>query len=217
MTTDPLAQFRWLQAPDADADNPLGDIYCVSFFRGLEPAEVLRRFGPAGPPGQEMTFAELDEKVFEFVQATDGGDGGGHVAAIPAGEWCVAVELWGWEATLGEVLSRLSKSSEVVTVGRHDYAEDDFSYAIDGTVVTSFRPIMPSDRHGSDPNRLADLMREVGLPTEEVDDDAWEARWEDMSNNGLARAFALAAKLTGVEFTAELLFQGPLLVGAIDH
>jgi hypothetical protein len=216
MTTDPLAPFRWLQAPDGDAANPLGDIYCVSFFRGLGAAGVLRRFGPAAPPGREMSFAELGEEVFEFVQKTDGGDGGGHVAAIPAGEWCVAVELWGWTATLVEASARLSEGCEVVTVGRHDYAEDDFSYAIDGTLVTSFRPIMPSDRHGSDKDRLNELMREVGLPPEEDDDDAWEARWEDMSRNGLARAFSLAARITGVTFTAELL-QGVLLVGAIEN
>jgi hypothetical protein len=215
MTTDPLAQFRWLQAPEADAANPLGDIYCVSFFRGLEPAEVLRRFGPAGPPGREMSFAELDKQVFEFVQETGGGECGGYVAAIPAGEWCVAVELWGWNATIEKTLTRMSKGSEVVVVGRHDFAEDDFSYAVDGTLITSFPPITPSDRHGSDPDRLNDLMREIGLSPEEDDDDTWEARWEDMSSNGLARAFSLAARMTGVTFTADLL-QGPLLVGAIE-
>jgi hypothetical protein len=215
MTTDPLAHFRWLQASEADAANPLGGIYCVSFFRGLEPAEVLRRFGPAGPPGREMSFAELDKQVFEFVQETGCGECGGHVAAIPAGEWCVAVELWGWNATIEKTLTRMSKGSEVVAVGRHDFAEDDFSYAVDGTLITSFAPITPSDRHGDDPDRLNDLMREIGLSPEEDDDDTWEARWEDMSSNGLARAFSLAARMTGVAFTAGLL-QGPLLVGAIE-
>ncbi|MFG1705179.1 DUF6461 domain-containing protein [Nonomuraea sp. M3C6] len=214
MTTDPLASYRWLQASNGNPANPLNDIYCISFLRGLGPDEALRRFGPAEPPGREMSFAELDEVVYEFVQKTDGGDGGGYVGAILAGEWCVAVELWGWKAALPEVLARLSEGCEVVTVARHDYAEDDFSYAVDGDVVTSFRPIMPSDRHGSDKDRLNRLMREVGLPPEEDGDDTWETRWEDMSHNGLARAFSLAAKITGVSFTADLL-NGPLLVGAI--
>ncbi|MEO3796367.1 DUF6461 domain-containing protein [Nonomuraea sp. B10E15] len=215
MTNDPLAPYRWLQAADGDPGNPLGDIFCVSFFRGLGPAEVLRRFGPAEPPGREMGFAELDEEVHAFVEETAGGDGGGHVGVVPLGEWSVAIELWGWTATSPEVIEPLSRGCEVVTVSRHDYAEDDFSYAIDGAVVTTFRPIMPSERHGDDKDRLNELMREVGLTPEE-DDDGWEARWEDMSANGLARAFLLAARITGVEFTAGLL-SGPLLVGAIGE
>ncbi|TDC07014.1 hypothetical protein E1267_14790 [Nonomuraea longispora] len=215
MTNDPLAPYRWLQAADGDPANPLGDIFCVSFFRGLGPAEVLRRFDPAGPAGRETSFDELGEQVLAFVEETDGGDGGGHVGVVQAGEWCVAIELWGWTAALTEALTPLSKGCEVVVVSRHDYAEDDFSYAVDGAVVTTFRPIMPSERHGSDLHRLDDLMREVGLTPEEAAD-GWEAQWHDMSANGLARAFLLAARITGVEFTAGLL-AGPLLVGAIGE
>ncbi|MGN9845351.1 DUF6461 domain-containing protein [Nonomuraea sp. H19] len=213
MTTDLLASYRWLQAPDGSPQNPLGDIYCVSFFRGLDPVEVLRRFGPEAPPGREMTFQELDEEVFEFVQETGGGQGGGHVGVVKAGAWSLAVELWGWCATLGESVARLSQGCEMVAVGRHDYAEDHFTYAVDGTTVTSFTPVRPCDRYGSDTDRLNELMREVGLPPEESEDDAV---WDDLSEHGLARAFVLAAGITGVPLTPALL-DGPFLVGAIDE
>jgi hypothetical protein len=213
MTTDLLAPYHWLQRPDGSPQNPLGDIYCVSFFRGLGPAEVLRRFDPGAPAGgREMTFRELDETVFEFVQETDGGDGGGHVGVVAAGEWSVAVELWGWFATIPEAAARLSQGCEMVAVSRHDYAEDDFTYAVDGTVVTTFNPSWPFERNGGDAGRLDDLMRGVGMVLEQPADDAgWH---DDGFDHGLARAFALAAGITGVPMTPDLL-EGPFLVGPI--
>ncbi|MEV5558135.1 hypothetical protein AB0L44_31155 [Nonomuraea wenchangensis] len=48
---DTLAPFRWLEAPPGDRDDPLGEIFYVSFFRRPEPAEVLRRFGPDAQGG----------------------------------------------------------------------------------------------------------------------------------------------------------------------
>ncbi|WP_214411252.1 DUF6461 domain-containing protein [Sphaerisporangium fuscum] len=213
MTTDLLAPYRWLQAPDGSTQNPLGDIYCVSFFRGLAPAEVLRRFGPEGASGRQMTFQELNEEVFEFVQETAGGLGGGHVGVVRTGGWSVAVEPWGWCATLWETAPRLSRGCEMVAVGRHDYAEDSFVHAVGGTVVTGFMPNRPFDRHGSDADRLNEVMREVGLPTREPEDDATsDGRVED----GLARVFALAAGITGVPMTPDLL-DGPFLVGPVDQ
>ncbi|MEV6160247.1 DUF6461 domain-containing protein [Nonomuraea sp. NPDC052129] len=217
MTTDLLAPYRWLQGPDGSPQNPLGDIYCVSFFRELDPVEVLRRFGSKEASGREMTFRELDEEVFEFVEETGGGQGGGYVGVVKVGTWSVAIELWGWCATSWETATMLSRGCEMVAVGRHDYAEDSFFYAVDGTVVTNFIPSWPCDRHGSDANRLNELMRAVGLPPQEPEDDAkGEEVWDDLSEHGLARVFALAARITGVSLTPNLL-DGPLLVSAIDE
>ncbi|WP_373869647.1 DUF6461 domain-containing protein [Sphaerisporangium siamense] len=89
-------------------------------------------------------------------------------------KWCVAVELWGWQATLAETLHRLSEGSEVVAVGRHDYAEDGFEYAVEGNVVTGFTPQSPGSRWGREPDRLNELMRRVGLSPEEPDDEQWD-------------------------------------------
>jgi hypothetical protein len=208
MTTDFLAPFRWLQGQDC----PLDEIYSVAFIRGRDPVEVLRRFGSGR--GREMSFAELTSEVNDFVMGTGGGDGGGHVGVVAAGDWCVAVEPWGWSAVMDERLTRLSAGSEVVAVTRHDYADDHFAYAVDGSVITTFGPITPDDRYGADKDRLNHLMREVGLPTDETADDEWEVRYDDLAQHGLARAFALAARLTGVTFTAGLL-DGPLLAGPI--
>lgn len=198
---DPLAQFRWLEGYGL-----LEQIFCVSFFHRLGPAEVLRRFGAAST-GQQMPFEELRYQVGEYVTNTGGGYGGGYVGVVPVGKWSVAIELWGWQATLFEVVNGLSRASKVVAISRHDYAEDSFVYAIDGTIATSFMPRQPSRRHGTDPERLNALMREVGLDPQQKD---------GAVENSIAAAFALAAKITGVAFTSSILKEA-LLVGDIRN
>ncbi|MEW9556161.1 DUF6461 domain-containing protein [Nonomuraea sp. NPDC050783] len=216
MTTELLAPYRWLYGDDC----PLGDIYAVAFVRGLGPAEVLRRFDPAGAPGREMTFDELDTEVGEFVMETKGGSGGGYVGVVEAGGWCVAVELWGWSSAVGEAVSALSRGGELVAVSRHDYADDHFVHALDGAVVTEFDPNVPHYRYGTDAHRLDGLMREVGMrldgPDDEPDDDGPgdDELVDGRYDPSLARAFALAARITGVPFAPELL-DGPLLVGQV--
>ncbi|MEV5558134.1 DUF6461 domain-containing protein [Nonomuraea wenchangensis] len=119
-----------------------------------------------------------------------------------------------FQATLAEPLTGPSQGREVVAVGPHDYAEDSFVYAVDGALATSFTPHLPGTRWGSDADRINELMRETGLPSEKLDEEAWEATWDDMYSNRIARAFLLAAKITGVVFTPSIL-DGLLLVGAI--
>ncbi|MER5627764.1 DUF6461 domain-containing protein [Streptosporangium sp. NPDC002544] len=209
---DPLAPFRWLEASPGSRDDLLGEIFCVSFFRRLEPAEVLHRFGAAGHPWREMTFHELAGKVWESIGMTEDE----YIGVVQVGEWSVAVELRGQQATLAEPLTGLSRGCEVVAIMRHDYAEDRFVYVVDGKAVTSFTPHLPGTRWGSDPDRINALMREAGLPPETLDEEAWEATWDDMYTNRISRAFSLAAKITDVVLTPSIL-DGPLLIGAISQ
>lgn len=124
------------------------------------------------------------------------------------------MEPCGWSGTDNPTLARLSAGTDVVSVLRHDYACDYFHYAADGMVLTAFDPTSPEHRSGADTDRLASLMREFGLPLEENSDEEWDQRYDDLSGHGLARMFAMAARLTGVTFATDLL-DGPLLVGAI--
>lgn len=200
-------RYRWLQD-----DSPLDDIYCLSFHRAT-PAEVVRRFCADGVAGREMTFEEYGEQVDDFINQTDGGDGGGYVAVKSVGAWSVAIEACGWYAALVEWLPRLSRGSEVVAISRHDYAEDGFGYAVDGQIITTFTPNRPQDVWGADVERLRPLMRELRLPPEGLDP---EAAWEELCRDGLLRVFALAERITGVPVTPDLL-EGPFLVREIDQ
>jgi hypothetical protein len=159
-----LAPFQWLDMSEDEGGGPLGVIFTVAFFRGLDPAEVIRRFSCGEDSGQQADIGGLDEKAYEFVTETAGGDGGGHVGVFQSGEWCVAIEPYGWMATLHEVATKLSRDCEMLAVTRHDYAaEHHFTYAIDGTIVTAYRLRHPYERYGSGPDRLNGFMLELGM------------------------------------------------------
>ncbi|MFI0447373.1 DUF6461 domain-containing protein [Actinomadura sp. 6N118] len=201
--TDYLAPFRWLEA----SGNRLGQIFCVSFFHRLGPGEVLRRFGAEESSGRLMTFGELNEAAGEFIEDTGAEFGGGHIGVLQAGDWSVALELHGWRAVLSKPLARLSQQCEVVAVGRHDYAEHGFIYAVDGQIVTGFTPHRPDFRWGSDPDRLNEFMNEVELSLD-------AAAGQHIHTSSIAWALALAAEITGVVLTPDT-FDEPMLVGFI--
>lgn len=214
-TADPLARFHWL-----GGDGPLDDIFCVSFFHGLGPEDVVPRFGGPAPSSQSapaqgpesapvsaarwMRFDEIGERVVESLADSAGAEGG-YVAVVQTGEWSVAVEPFGWQGTLTDVAERLSADCEFVAVGRHDYAEGRFVHAVGGTVTTAFIPHLPSMPYGSEPAALDGLLRELGVDPQ----DEYESVEHD-----IATAFALAARVTGVAFTPDLLEQ-PMLVGEV--
>ncbi len=223
-TSDPLAPFQWLLTHDGH-HCPLDEIYTVAFFRALDPSEVVRRFSRGENHGQELGFDELMEQATE-KSSIPGGSGGVTVGVVQVGEWSVAIEPMGWMATLADVLAELSRDCEVLAITRHDYAEHRFAYAIDGTIVTGYSPLhCPHLRHGSEPDRLNGFMRELGMAVDVRDDenDGDEYDWEDEDEwpesdylSFLPRAFALAAKLTQVRFTPEILDRA-MLVGPVAY
>ncbi|MEV0251894.1 DUF6461 domain-containing protein [Nocardia sp. NPDC050712] len=223
-TTDPLAPFQWLNASESQA-GPLGVIFSIAFVRNLDPSEVVRRFSNGNDSGQESDFEELKDRIVEFTSG--GGDGGGHVGVFRAGEWSVAIEPYGWWMTDHKTLAELSRDCEVLAITRHDYAVHSLEYAVDGTIVTGHRLWYPHIRWGCDPDRLNDYMRELGMELDMTDDDyIYDAdedepeshadAWDISVSTGVPRAFALAAKVTGVSFTADMLDQ-PLFIGPIAH
>ncbi|MBE1532135.1 DUF6461 domain-containing protein [Actinomadura algeriensis] len=203
--TDPLAAYLWLDDP-ADA---LDIIFCVSFFRGLTPTDVLRRFTASDEPGEEVAFEQLWDIGGEPAMEAEGG----HIGVVQANGWSVAVELGGWTAVLSDYAADLSRGSEMVAICRHDYAQDGFVYAVDGELVTGFVPPLPSNGWGSDPNRLDHALRKLGVPTEPVGDE-WKAEFGRLHPFKTARSFALAAEITGVHFTRDFL-DFPFLAGPI--
>lgn len=187
--TGPGEEFGWLSS-----DEPLGEIYCVSFIRNVSPAEALRRFGVDESTMEEVTFKEVAEHSAENAE-----DAAGFIGAASIEGWTMVIEPGGWQiAADPEVTRRISRKAEVVSVCRHDYASDTFLYEIDGETITEFDPMTPQDRSGSAPDRFADAMREVGLnPDHSSDGPAVEFP--------IPSSFALASKITGIPFTQEML------------
>ncbi|MEU1727219.1 DUF6461 domain-containing protein [Actinomadura sp. ATCC 39365] len=79
---------------------------------------------------------------------------------------------------------------------------------MDGELITYFNPKTPEWRHGSDPDRLNDLMRESGLAPEDGPGTGAEAP------SSASGALLLAARLTGVLLTPDIA-KGPLMSGVV--
>ncbi|GIH90538.1 DUF6461 domain-containing protein [Planobispora siamensis] len=186
-------EFRWL----SDREE-LGEIYCVSFVRGLSPDEVLRRFGIDENTMEEGVTAEgLNERSVESMRA----DSAGYIGAAEIGDWTLVIEPGGWKIAVdSDVYGPVSRGTEVVSVCRHDYASDSFAYIVDGESVLHFDPMCPDDRSGSDPDRFIKEMREVGLdPEYDIFDDDSHIEFP------IERSFALAGRITGLPFSPEML------------
>jgi hypothetical protein len=172
----------------------LGEIYCVSFVRDLSPEEVLRRFGVDEETMEEVAFDELDYRSVESMRD----DAAGYIGAARIGDWIVVIEPGGWQIAVDHTIyARVSRGTEVVSVCRHNYAEDTFAYIIDGTPVVSFDPMYPEERSGSDPDRFVTKMHEVGLdPNHDIDGPGIDHPMES--------SFALASSITGLSFSTDL-------------
>lgn len=187
------ADVAWL----AD-DDELGDLWCLTFVRGVGEVEALLRLGADQASIRPLTFDELiDEGLFPET-----------VLAGRAGGWTVLIEESGWTCTEADRAKALSAGTVAVAVLRHDYASDDFVYAVDGELVTYFNPKIPEWRHGTDPDRLNDLMREAGLDPEDGPGIGVTAP------SSASGALLLAARLTGVVLTPDIV-KGSLMSGVV--
>ena len=85
-------------------------------------------------------------------------------------------------------------------------AHDLFLWYEDGTLRTSFEPLFPTDRDGSTPDELVEMMAAAGFDLQEDEDDK-----DDPLT--IEPAFALAERLTGVHLTPELLDKATFTTG----
>ncbi|WP_426513761.1 DUF6461 domain-containing protein [Dactylosporangium sp. McL0621] len=179
----------------------LGEIFCLTFVRGLDAREALTRMG-AYPD----TFAELSpEEMYERQSSFDAGYPS-LAGAVTRDGWTVCLEPDGFECA-GPLLATVSHGTEAVSVLRHDYASPRFTYAVDGEEVTGFDPGYPHEFWGTDPGRLTAQLHAVGLgpiaPADEGPDEP------------VARAVLLAATIAGGLPSPDAL-TGPMLSAQFD-
>lgn len=180
----------------------LGDLWCLTFVRDVDEVEALRR----------MSASEESIEPLTYEQLIDGGLFPDTVLAGRLGDWTALIEVYGWNATEIDTLRALSSGTESVSVLRHDYASDDFAYAVDGKLITCFNPGIPAWRSGSDPDRLVNVMRDAGFDPDYTPGDSHDGASGRRPN--VASALLLMARLTGVMLTEEIL-NGPWLGGIV--
>ncbi|GAA1023356.1 hypothetical protein Aple_084250 [Acrocarpospora pleiomorpha] len=200
--TDLHEEFGWLSE-----FGPFSDVSCVSFVRSLSPVEALTRLGAEVGGIEEATFEELQERTMKCVDSNDMRTS--YVGTLEMDGWTVLIQLW-WASIAVDrhLLMRLSQATEVVSINRNIHASDFFVYAADGELVTWFDLLGPDARAGSDPDRLVDMMREVGLDPD-LDPDLDLDLDVDVDDPDLGtefpRSFALARKITGFPFSQDML------------
>jgi hypothetical protein len=130
-------------------EDMLGEIYCLTFVRGVDETEALLRMG-----GLEDTISQRRlPDVREEMRSYDAGYPG-IAQALSLGAWTVIIEPNGFQGSNVQLLNAVSRGTEAVSVLRHDYAEDHFAYSVEGTLLTEFAPRVAAVRRGTEPDRL---------------------------------------------------------------
>ncbi|MFI0405766.1 DUF6461 domain-containing protein [Actinomadura sp. 3N508] len=190
---------------DGDGDGPLGEIFCLTFVKGVDETEALTRLGGLPDTLRPRALEEADKALLSFEAAYTR-----YAFALNLGDWTVLIEPSGVRGSLEEPLAALSRGTEAVAVMRHDYADHAFRHAVDGTLVTGFDPSWPDVRWGSEPDRLLGQMRAVGLDLDLAldadDDEGAEAEDGGYDDDGsVPSAYVPALLLAG------------LITGAVPH
>ncbi|GAA2292721.1 hypothetical protein GCM10010149_45540 [Nonomuraea roseoviolacea subsp. roseoviolacea] len=157
--------------------------FCFTWCRDVGLEEVARRFG--ADPGTGVWAGPEELEDLEEEHHAD------LLQLVPAGEWTLAFEPHGFQGERDEVMEALSAGGRALSVFWRGERDNRVTYAVDGDIVTSFRLMDFSERSGSDPSALDDLLDRAGLHDGLP---AWERK---------VRALALAETVSGWTLTPE--------------
>jgi hypothetical protein len=137
-----MAGYEWVESLEA---------FCFTAVVGLDPPEAARRLDGDVAAGQLRTFDEC-------FWAADGPQWA-QIGSVEGG--VLVAENNGWRAE--ECIERLSKDVRVACFFRNVQAVMHFVYAVDGTVLAEFDPLVESwPSGGADPSAIAPALD--GLP-----------------------------------------------------
>ncbi|MFF7362772.1 DUF6461 domain-containing protein [Streptomyces sp. NPDC008125] len=199
-------------------DHMLDGGYTVTLIQRRSPHEVLRAVEaePRGTGEGAAGLAEADD-AHRAEGGYDYGDDSFIAGAFNThgldGDWTVVL---GFDGGLG--LPRVEKLSEGGRVVVHSSNGGKpihlFDWYEEGELRTSFEG--PSARHGSSPDELVPLLREVGFPlTPEGEHD--ENAPDTDRFDGKAAVLALAERLTGVRVTESFLRDATYELGLVPE
>ena len=135
-----MADYGWVETLEA---------FCFTAVVELDVEEAIRRLG--GQPGAPRTFDEC------FWPA----DGPQWAQLGTVGDGVLVAEHNGWRAE--ESVGTLSKGTRLACFFRNVQAVMHFVYAVDGTIVAEFDPLLEvGPRTGNDPHAIDPALQ--GLP-----------------------------------------------------
>jgi len=195
------ADYAWFEE-----NEELTEGFCLTWVRSLTPEAVLSRLGARdlGDSGWRADgwFDLPGERRGEVV-----------VAVTRVGQWTLMVEDNGVLCIDDDVVRKLSKGTRLIANFRNVEYDGAFTLAENGVVRVSFDPQDPTDRSGTDPDRLLADMKASGLDLSGVSVDPADPAYVDVPDT--EAAFALTQRVTGLPLTAELLHSSTYRVGAL--
>nr|WP_042190418.1 DUF6461 domain-containing protein [Kibdelosporangium sp. MJ126-NF4]CTQ94873.1 hypothetical protein [Kibdelosporangium sp. MJ126-NF4] len=179
----------------------LREAYCITLVRGLTAEEVLHIL-----KAEDITVVTGNDSLQQAAaDAWDEHDGDPLLVGVTTvGEYALMVESNGYIGVTPEFYTPLSRGTRLVAYFRNVNADCHFCWVEDEDVKLTFEPLFPTQRHGSDPDGLADVMQQVGF-----DFDGGHTLHTEAT-------FALAEHLTQVRLTPELLRSAEYMCGTVS-
>ncbi|MEV7009942.1 DUF6461 domain-containing protein [Streptosporangium sp. NPDC051022] len=134
------------------------------------------------------------------------GESGFGVAAYAADGGTALIE-YGWAGIIYNRDMPLSEGTAAAAV-RATINNRDFTYSVDGRLITTFGLYSYRFREGADPDRLHADLQALGM---DLDDECPRFPEDPVSS-----ALALAERATGVHLS-RARYAGPALIGPTDH
>lgn len=187
------SQWSWVEQYD------LG--FCLLFARCVSLVDVLAAYGCDSSSARLLTWEEMVEDE-ELGDIWGDPDCAPVVRVGQAGDWAFGFEALGIEGGRPETARQLPAGTETVSLCVAGNAFSWFRYAIGGVAVTEFEPLISNERRGTEPDRLARHMGEVGLNP--------DRRLDLETVNPTVAALDLATAVWGLSIS-EGTVNGPLL------
>ncbi len=144
-----------------------------TFARGASPEQVMTAFGMNPAKARLVPASDVAQALHDPDWLRTYPPEHPWIRVGVAGEWGFALDesMAGSGGYEDAAAAALAASTDVVLF-THTQTIDYFSYSAGGTATTSFEPMGGWERHGTDPDRFVEQMRQVGLPTAIGDDRA---------------------------------------------
>ncbi len=190
----------------------LTEAYCAVLVRGITVEDFLRGMR-AEPQGDVTGYAELERRTWRLWEEHSGDLLPIGAVTVPGdqGEWVLGLETNGYLGVTPRLVEPLSRGTRLVSHFCDENAHDNFLWYEDGTLRTSFEPLVPDERDGSTPDELVGLLEEVGFVLDENEEELLE------DPPTVEAAFALAERLTGVHITPDRLTKATYAFGVVPH
>ncbi len=190
-------------------DSPLGDGFSLTWVKDVAPDDVVRRL-------DGRTIRQVD---WNTLTSGDIGEGlPGHafwLAITTAGTWSMFMDLTYSFGISDDALLPLSRGTTVISHFQNVELDDQYYLVRDGDVRLDFQPWDPTDRRGSAPDELVDVMAQVGFDLTPQDFDPSDPDY--VERYPTEAALALTEHLTEVPLSMGLLESASYLLAIVDH